>query len=106
MPKFLYELTHTYASPPSGGVSLGNELVVYLSVVMIVTITLTSKVLDVLDVVGGGGGSDLPPVGMLPAKIDVDSAHMSASAIANRFMDVTPFEVEKMPRILHKKEQV
>ena len=68
------------------------------------SITLTSKVLDVLDiVVGAGGGSAKPPVGMLPAKIEVDSAHMSASAIANRFMDVAPFEVEKMPKFLHKK---
>ena len=59
---------------------------------MIVSITL-SKVLDVLavlEVVGGGGGSDLPPVGISPASIEVDSAHMSASAIANRFMDVAP----------------
>ena len=64
---------------------------VYLRL-MIVSITL-SKVLDVLavlDVVGGGGGSDLPPVGISPARIEVDSAHMSASAIANRFMDVAP----------------
>lgn len=63
---------------------------------MIVSITLTSKVLDaldVLDVVGGGGGSDLPPVGMLPAKIEVDSAHMSVSAITNRFMDVAPLRL-------------
>lgn len=62
---------------------------------MIVSITL-SKVLDVLavlDVVGGGGGSDLPPVGISPARIEVDSAHMSASAIANRFMDVSSFEI-------------
>jgi len=67
-------------------------LVVYLRL-MIVSITLTSKVLDVLDaldVVGGGGGSDLPPVGISPARIEVDSAHMSASAIANRFMGVAP----------------
>jgi hypothetical protein len=59
---------------------------------MIVSITL-SKVLDVLavlDVVGGGGGSDLPPVGISPARIEVDTTHMSASAIANRFMDVAP----------------
>jgi hypothetical protein len=65
--------------------------VVYLRV-MIVSITL-SKVLDVLavlDVVGGGGGSDLPPVGISPASVEVDIAHMSASAIANRFMDVAP----------------
>ena len=50
---------------------------------MTVSITL-SKVLDVLavlDVVGGGGGLDLPPAGILPATIEVDSAHMSASAI-------------------------
>jgi len=70
----------------------GNEallLVVYLRL-MIVSITLTSKVLDVLDVVGGGGGSDLPPVGISPAMIEVDSAHISASAIANRFMGVAP----------------
>jgi hypothetical protein len=67
-----------------------------------VTITLTSKVLDVLEVVGGGV-SALPSVGMLPAKIEIDSAHMSASAIANRFIDVAPFEVEKMPKFLHKK---
>jgi len=44
---------------------------------MIVSITVTNNVpgvLDVLDVVvGGGASSDLPPVGMLPAKIDVDS---------------------------------
>jgi hypothetical protein len=44
--------------------------VAYLRV-MIVSITL-SKVLDVLavlDVVGGGGGSDLPPVGISPARL-------------------------------------
>lgn len=55
----------------------------------IVSITL-SKVLDVLldvvDVAGGAGGSDLPPAGISPAKKDVDSAHMSATAIANFFM--------------------
>ena len=63
-----------------------------------VSITLTrTDVLDVLDGAGGGGGgSDLPPVGISPAKIEVDSAHMSTSAIANRFMGVgRSFEVEK-----------
>ena len=68
---------------------------VYLSVIS-VSITLTSTVLDVLevlDVVGGGGSSALPPVGILPAKIGLDSAHKSANAIASRFMDVAPFEV-------------
>ena len=44
-------------------------------------------------VAGGGGGSTKPPVGMLPAKIGLDSAHKSANAIASRFMDVAPFEV-------------
>jgi hypothetical protein len=70
--------------------------VVYLRL-RTVRITLTSKVLDVLAVLDVGGGivSALPSVGMLPAKIEVDSAHMSASAIANRFMVVAPFEVEK-----------
>jgi hypothetical protein len=56
---------------------------------MIVSITVTSTVLDVLavlDVVGGGGVSALPPVGISPAMIAVDSAHISASAIASRFM--------------------
>src|SRR5215204_132422 len=65
---------------------------------MIVSTTFTSNVLDVLDV-AGGGGSDLPPVGMSPAKIGVDSAHISASAIANRFMDVAPFELRKCQRV-------
>lgn len=49
---------------------------------MIVSITLSK----VLDVAGGGGGSDLPPAGISPAMIDVDNAHISASAIAIRFM--------------------
>lgn len=55
---------------------------------MIVSITRTSNVLDVLTVpdVVGGGGSDLPPVGISPARIGVDSAPISASAIANRFI--------------------
>jgi hypothetical protein len=60
-------------------------------------------VLAVLDVVVDGGVSDLPSAGMLPAKIGVDSAHISASAIVNRFMEVAPFEVKKMPKFLHKK---
>jgi integrase len=53
-----------------------------------VSITLTSTVLDVLavlDVVGGGGGSDLPPVGISPAKIEVDSAHIRANPFSERF---------------------
>jgi hypothetical protein len=63
---------------------------------MIASITL-SKVLDVLAVLdvagGGGGGSDFPPVGISPAMIEVDSTHMSASAIANRFIGCSSFEV-------------
>jgi hypothetical protein len=55
-----------------------------------VSITLTTTALVEL---GGGGGSTMPPVGMLPAKIEVDSAHMSASVIANRFMECCSFEV-------------
>lgn len=55
----------------------------------IVSITLSkvpNVLLDVLDVAGGGGGSDLPVVGISPAKIEVDSAHMSTTAIANVFI--------------------
>jgi len=69
-------------------------------------------VLDVLDVAGCGGGSDLPVVGMLPttpvvgispAKIEVDSTHISTTAIANFFMDclfsslLVLLMLEKMP---------
>lgn len=41
-----------------------------------------------LDAAGGGGGSDLPSVGIKPAKVEVDSAHMSATATANLFICV------------------
>ena len=66
--------------------------VVYLRL-RIVSITLTSKVpevLVVLDVAGGGvgGGSDLPPAGISPANVEVDNAHTSATAIANFFIDL------------------
>ena len=58
-------------------------LVVYLRL-RIVSITPTSTVPDELDVDGGGGGgSDLPPAGISPAKIEVDKAHTSTTAIAN-----------------------
>jgi hypothetical protein len=84
------------------------RLVVYLSVIS-VSITLTSNVLEVLEVldvvVGGGGSSALPPVGILPAKIGLESAHMSANAIASRFMDFAPLRFRKMPRFWHKKER-
>jgi hypothetical protein len=64
---------------------------------MIVSITLVSNVLDV--VVGGGGWPTAPVVGMSPAKIEVDSAHISASAIANRFIGVAPFELRKCQQV-------
>jgi tetratricopeptide (TPR) repeat protein len=54
-------------------------------------------------VFSGGGGSDLPPVGISPAKIEIDSAHISASAIANRFMDVAPLRLRKCQRSYIKK---
>lgn len=72
---------------------------VYLNVISV--ITTLSNVLDVvsvgsdlpvvgispaIDIDGGGGGSDLPVVGISPAKIEVERAHISATAIANRFM--------------------
>lgn len=73
---------------------------------MSVSITL-SKVLDVLAVlvvvVGGGcgGGSALPVVGISPAKIEADSAHMSTTAIASSFMVVlAPMSVQKDAKIL------
>jgi tetratricopeptide (TPR) repeat protein len=67
---------------------------------MIVSTTLVS---NVLDVVVGGGGSDLPVVGMSPAKIEVDSAHVSASVIASRFIDVAPLRLRKCQHIYIKK---
>jgi len=70
--------------------------VVYLRL-STVTITVTSKLLDVLDVVvvDGGGGSATPTVGMLPAKIEVDRAQISVTAIASFFIEFSSFEVEK-----------
>jgi hypothetical protein len=61
-----------------------------------VSTTFASNVVDVLDVldVGGGcGGSVFPPVGISPARIEVDTAHIRTSAITNRFIGVAPFEV-------------
>jgi hypothetical protein len=42
---------------------------------------------------------------MFPAKIEVESAQMRASAIAIRFIGYSSFEVEKMLKFLHKREQ-
>ena len=85
--KILYAFTHTSSCPPISGVSANFEaLVVYLRL-RTVSITLTSKVFDVLDVVAGaGGGSAIPVVGMLPAKIEVDNAHISTTAVTSFFM--------------------
>ena len=55
--------------------------VVYLNV-----ISVTTTLSNVLDIDGGGGGSDLPVVGISPAKIEVESAHISTTAVANCFM--------------------
>lgn len=113
MPALLYEFRHTYPCPPIGGASPElKRSVVYLRL-RIVSITLTSKVPDVLDVfdvlvvvdvAGGGGCSDLPVVGISPAKIEVDSAHMSTIASASFFMSclapVGPLGVQKDAMIL------
>lgn len=91
--------THVYP-PPKWRCLTENEavpLVVYFRL-RIVSITLTSKVLDVLEMVAvvvGGGVSAFPSVGMFPANIVVESAHISVSAIASRFMGVAPFELRK-----------
>ena len=74
---------------------------------MISVSTTRSNVLDVdIDdaVGGGGGGSDLPVVGMSPARIEVERAHISATDITNRFMGFSSFRaLEKtMPKFLHK----
>ena len=63
---------------------------------MIVTTTLAS---NVLGVAAGGAGSALPVVGMSPAKIEVDSTHVSASTVANRFMGVAPLRLRKCQQI-------
>lgn len=101
-------MNETHVSlPHRGGASFENEallLVVYLKLRTVsMTLSKVLDVLDVLDVAGGGGGSDLPPVGISPAKIEVDSAHMSASANANRFMDVAPLRLRKCRNFYIKK---
>ena len=85
---------HTYPAAQRVRVQfrMKRRLVVYLRL-RTVSITLTSTLFDVLEVVGGTGVSVLPSVGMSPAKIEVDSAHMSASAIANRFIVVAPLRL-------------
>ena len=57
---------------------------------MIVSTTLVSSVLDVADcavvVVGGGGVSTTPLVGILPAKTGTDISPVSATANTKRFI--------------------
>lgn len=56
---------------------------------MIVSTTLVSNVLDVADcavVVGGGGVSTTPLVGILPAKPGTDISPVSATANTKRFI--------------------
>jgi hypothetical protein len=55
---------------------------------MIVSTTLVSNVLDVADcaVVGGGGVSTTPLVGILPAKTGTDISPVSATANTKRFI--------------------
>jgi len=54
-------------------------------------IRVTTTLSTVLDIDGGGGESDLPVVGISPAKIEVESVQISATAIANRFMGFSSF---------------
>ena len=74
-------------------------LVVYFRL-MIVSIMETNNVLGVLDVVGSGcgGGSALPVVGISPAKIEADSAHMSTTA-QNRLSDTCVYNRNEAPRL-------
>jgi hypothetical protein len=61
---------------------------------MIVSTTLASKVLEVLDLVVGGGGGTKSPVGMLPASVVTEISTARATAIAKRFIFKSPFEFE------------
>jgi hypothetical protein len=82
--KYRYMNLHTRLPYRHATVGVRQSLgLVYLSVISVNT-TL-SNVLDV-EVDGAGAGSDLPVVGISPAKIEVERAHKSAIVIANRFM--------------------
>jgi hypothetical protein len=48
----------------------------------------------------GGGGAGAPTVGIKPADTGIESAHVRAIVITNRFMDVS-FEVLSMQDFLH-----
>ena len=90
MPFSLHKARHTYPYAPTlAHHKTLKRLLVYLRL-MIVSITVSKVlvvlvVLDVLDV-AGGGGSVLPVIGTLPAKIEVDSTHVSTRAVASFFM--------------------
>ena len=94
--------THTSTYPPHrGGPSLPFRDLrrpVYFKL-MIVSTTVTNKLLDVVDVLavvdgGGGGGSDLlPVVGISPAKVEAERVSMSTTTSANRFIDSAPIGV-------------
>jgi hypothetical protein len=67
---------------------------------MIVSTTLVSNVLDVADcavVVGGGGVSTTPLVGILPAKTGTDISPVSATANTKRFIFESPLRLRMQP---------
>jgi hypothetical protein len=92
MPKRLYENddTHVCLSAEWRWTIIGLLGLVYRKL-MIVSTTVTSRLLDVVDVLDGAGAGTV--VGISPAKVDAESAHMSATAIANRFIDSAPLGV-------------
>jgi len=51
-----------------------------------VSITVTITVLDVLDVVGGGGGDTTSLVGISPARTVIDTSPVRVIAKTKRFM--------------------
>lgn len=82
---------------------------VYLNVISVTTTLSSVLAVDVdadVDVGAGvGAGSDLPVVGISPAKIEVERAHTSTTVIANRFMGFKLLQVleKTMPKLLHKR---
>ena len=72
---------------------------------MIVSTTLVSNVLDVADgavVVGGGGVSATPLVGILPAKTGTDISPVRAIANTKRFIFESPFAIEDATVVVSK----
>lgn len=96
--------------PPHDGFGVRQPLaVVYLNVISVSTTLSNVLAVDVeadVDVGDGvGAGSDLPVVGISPAKIEVERAHTTATVIINRFMGFKLLQaLEKtMPKFLHKR---